>query len=162
MANQSKKADLLKSSWRIATILLVLLLVLYPQKIVQAAAASTCQCTAYIQHRFGITGGGPYAKDYGPFLKTKGFKQLSSPEVGAVAVMQPSFGWGVSTVAGHVSVITAVANLGKYWQITTIGANQSSAHMTQDGCTNVGYVTWPKYPKSWGANRISYWLPPKK
>lgn len=159
MSQGQQQFNRMNRTWLIFVVILSLMLVFYPQKTAQAAGSS-CQCVDYVRHRFNLTGNSGYAMNFGSFLQAKGFTQSSTPRVGAVAVMQPAFGQGVST-AGHVSVITAVKSVGKYWQITTIGANQSRKRSAQYNCSNVGTVLWGRYPKSWGANRITYWISPQ-
>jgi hypothetical protein len=159
MANGHQTSKRMRPGWLYLVGILALLVVLIPQKTVQASASS-CQCVDYVKNRFHLTGRSRSAKDFASYLKANGFTQVSSPQVGAVAVQQPAFGQGVSTL-GHVSVITAVSSVGKYWQITTIGANQARKKTTQYNCSNVGVVLWGKYPKSWGADKITYWAPPK-
>jgi len=161
MSKGQQQSKRMRSSWLYLAMMLALLLALCPQKTAQAAASS-CQCVDYVRNRFHLTGRSRSAKDFGSYLKANGFTQVSSPQVGAVAVQQPAFGQGVSTTSGHVSVITAVSNLGKYWQITTIGANQGRRKTTtQYNCSNVGVTLWGKYPKTWGADKITYWAPPR-
>jgi len=152
---QSKR---MKPGWQFFVLILALLLVLYPPQTAQAAGSS-CQCVDYVKHRFNLTGNSPNAKSFGSYLMKNGFTQVSAPQIGAVAVQQPAFGQGVSSY-GHVSVITAVSKDGKFWQITTIGANQARKMTTQYHCSNVGTVKWAKYPQSWGADKIAYWIPP--
>ena len=149
----------MKSRWLFILVILALLLVLFPERTAQAAVSS-CQCVDYVKHRFHLTGISGNAKDFGPYLSKNGFKQVSAPQVGAVAVMQSAFGQYVSSY-GHVSVITAVSGDSKYWQITTLGANQGGKKLTQYSCSNVGKVKWGQYLKSWGADKITYWVPPK-
>jgi hypothetical protein len=150
----------MKSGWLFIVVILALLLVLLPGRTAQGAAASTCQCVDYVKNRFKLTGVSGNAKDFGAYLSKNGFKQVYKPKVGAVAVMQPEFGQYVSSY-GHVSVITAVGGDTNNWQITTVGANQGATKVTGYNCSNVGTVKWGKYPKSWGATKISYWMPPK-
>ena len=158
MANGQPHSKRLRSRWLFIMAILALLLVLIPQRTAQAA--SSCQCIDYVRHRFNLTGKSANARSFGPYLAKNGFTQVSDPQVGAVAVQQPAFGQGVSSY-GHVSVITAVSSVGNYWQITTVGANQARKKYTSYSCSNVGTVLWGKYPKSWGNDRISYWVPPR-
>jgi hypothetical protein len=95
----------------------------------------------------------------GRYLKARGFQQLTSPRIGAVAVMQPGF---ADRPEGHVAVITAVdASSGGYWKISTRGANQIPLGLEREfNCINVNTVTWEAYPQSWGADYITYWYRP--
>ena len=158
MSKGHQQSKRMKPSWLFFVLIIALLLGLYPQKTVQAAVSS-CQCVDYVKHRFNLMGNSTNAKNFAAYLMKNGFTQVSTPQVGAVAVQQPAFGQGVSS-SGHVSVITAVSKDGKFWQITTIGANQARKMTTQYHCSNVGTVKWAKYPQSWGADKIAYWIPP--
>jgi hypothetical protein len=110
-------------------------------------------------NRFHLTGhpsGG--GKNMGPLLLANGFRQVSTPKVGDVAVFQPRFGHGIWST-GHVAVVVKVQTwaYGKSnWLNTFRGANQGYAQSTEDGCTNVSNMTI-LYPKSWGSNYIAFY-----
>jgi|GEM_PF-4625739 len=143
-------------------ILLITMLVsiVFPLPSHDAQAASYCQCVDYVKNRYqlsGSIGGSGGAKDMGPYLRDRGFVQLSTPFVGAVVILKPAFGRGVNATYGHVAVITAVQDLGTDWRITIRGANQSGSVWTEYNCTNVSSWQPSSYPKSFGTDKIEYW-----
>jgi surface antigen len=120
--------------------------------------ARYCQCVEYAKNRFGLSGSAGRAKDMGSFLKARGFRQISNPQVGAVVIFQPSFGKGIDQGAGHVGVITQVSSVDRdrQWQVTVRGANQGGSLFTEYSCNNVSNVRFKSYPK--GSSSISYWI----
>lgn len=128
----------------------------------KATAAYSCQCVEYIKNKYGLSGsvgGNGGAKNMGPYLTARGFTQVYSPVVGAVVVFQPKFSsTGVDQTYGHVGVISAVSDLGSYWQITVTGANQSGTKYTDANCSNVTNIRFAKYNKSWGTDYLSYYV----
>lgn len=117
--------------------------------------AHVCQCVDYIKHVYGLTGAMGNAKDMGPALQSRGFTRLSSPQVGAVVIFQPSFG-GVNSTYGHVGIIRAVwqTNYGRNWQVTVRAANQGG-WQTISNCKNVNDVTFHSYTK--GSAAVAYY-----
>jgi surface antigen len=85
--------------------------------------ARFCQCTDYVAEHYNLGSGWGTAKDWGPFLRGKGFSESDTPAVGAIVVQQPCFGHGVNGEFGHVGWVSAWSGS----KFTITGANQ--------GCT---------------------------
>lgn len=139
----------------IAMIVVLLLLTITTPKLV--SAESGCTCVQYIKNSFGITETTGNAYQMGTWLLNHGFAQISSPQVGALAVMQPSFP-GANTTYGHVGIIVAVSDFGTQWQITLRGASQKvgGSLFSQYRCNNVRNTVWSKYSKT--ASGIKYYI----
>jgi surface antigen len=122
------------------------------------AAASSCECVAYVKHHFGLSGTLADARYMGPGLQARGFRQVTEPRVGAVVIFQPSFGPDISQQYGHVGIIERVraTNQGRDWRLTVRGANQGGQTTTEDGCTNVASVTFRAYPKT--STAVAYYV----
>ncbi len=110
-----------------------------------------CQCTQYVANHFGI-GGYPNAKDWsGGYLQNNGFQKVDV-QVGAIAVMQPSFPY-VDQTYGHVGIVEQIEGN----DILVRGANQwvGTTPFSENGCDNV------RLTKFGPINRgdISFWLP---
>jgi hypothetical protein len=130
-----------------------------------ARAGSGCDAETYIMLRYHLfpvpDGGGP--KVMGPILLGQGFVQLTAPRVGAVVIFQPAFGLAIDQDFGHVAVITKREDLGAKWRLTVVGADNGGTNpVTRYGCGNVTTRTYKAYPKIWGDDRLSYYLPPPK
>jgi surface antigen len=95
-------------------------------------ANTWCQCTNYVNNRFALGGGFPNAQDWGPYLSARGYRQVSTPQVGDIVIYTAA---RMGNTAGHVAVIAGVSST----SITNRGANQLStwATTTEFGCTNV-------------------------
>jgi len=122
-----------------------------------AYTVKVCQCVDYIRHRFNLTGALGNAKDMGTSLLAQGFHQLTTPQIGAVVVMKPTFP-GADPTNGHVAVILTVSNgsTNQYWVIRTRGANQDLGTRFADyTCTNVSDEGWGQYLKT--ATNIAYY-----
>ncbi|MBW4496412.1 MAG: CHAP domain-containing protein [Oscillatoria princeps RMCB-10] len=105
-----------------------------------AQSAGFCQCVGYVKNRFGLQGAVGNAKDMIYSLPNLGFRRISGPQQGAIAVMQPSFP-GANRTYGHVGVVESIQPNGR---ISLRGANQLGNKFTEYGCNNVtviGFLT---------------------
>lgn len=144
-----------KSLIFVVTLILILSLAI-PTSTAQATPPN-CTCVDYVKAYFGITESIGQAKNMGAWLINHGFKQVSSPQVGAVAVMQPGFP-GAHPSDGHVGIIDSVSDQGSNWKITLRGANQTSGSVFSEfGCSNVRNTSWSAYSKS--NTKIKYYVP---
>ena len=126
-------------------------------------SAHWCECVIYVENHFGLSdptsiccGVNGYAKDMGPYLQARRFRQVSTPQVGAVIIFQPGFGSGIDQTAGHVGIISSVKSVGNKWAITVEGSHQQPPEYTKDNCTNVSNISFAPYPKS--DTFVSYWI----
>ena len=146
-----------------AVLLLTLLFGLFPSpafastSVQPTGAAVWCQCVTYIKNRYGLSGSVGYAKNMGPFLVARGWRQVYSPVAGAIVVFQPAFGLGS---AGHVGVITTVesTNYNRSWHIRVRGSNQIAPYFTDYNCNNVADTWYKSYSKTWGGYYIQYYV----
>lgn len=143
-----------KSLSFIASLVLLLSLVV-PASIVKAKPPQ-CTCVEYLKAYYGITESIGNAKDTGTWLLNHGFVAVSSPQVGAIAVMQPGF-TGVTDPAGHVGIIASVSTTStNQWKITLKGANQTAGSLFSEfGCDNVRNTSWGAYSKT--STKIKYY-----
>jgi surface antigen len=120
-------------------------------------AADFCQCVEYVKRRFGLSGAVGNAKDMRPALAARGFRQVSQPEIGAIAIFQPAFSQytRVDQTYGHVGVISDSQDLGNQWKIRLLSSN-SGGKTTDYNCNNVNDIWYKSYPKN--TNSISYWV----
>ena len=151
----------IRHSLRTLALVVLLALTAIPPQVTYAATtrATTCQCVTYIKNRFGLSGaigrsGG--AKDMGPYLRARGFRQVSAPVVGAVIIFQPAFGTGINQTYGHVGVVASVSTVNNQWRLTVTGANQGGSLFTSSSCTNVSTQTYKAYSKT--TTSVSYWV----
>jgi hypothetical protein len=123
----------------------------------KASALAECECVAYVKNYFGITEPIGNAKDTGAWFLAHGFTRIKKPVVGAVAVMQPTF--GSAPAAGHVGIIETVsAPNTSQWKITIRGANQTSGTLQPEfGCSNVKITSYAAYSRT--DTRIKYYMP---
>jgi hypothetical protein len=136
----------MKSKSLTFVVMLVLILSLALPTSIAKATPPNCTCVEYVKAYFGITEAVGNAKDMGTWLINHGFVQVSSPQVGDVAVMQPGF-TGVTDPAGHVGIIASASLSGSQWKITLRGANQTvgSTQFSEFGCNNVRNTPWGAY-----------------
>lgn len=114
-------------------------------------AQQTCQCVGYVQQRLGISLPVRSAKDAVSVLPSRGFQRISSPEPGAVVVMQPNFP-GSDRTHGHIGIVASVNN----GRIAVRSANQTSNSVFREaGCNNVSVVNFGT-PVT-GRSDISFW-----
>ncbi|MEQ8754251.1 MAG: ricin-type beta-trefoil lectin domain protein [Coleofasciculus sp. G1-WW12-02] len=120
-------------------------------------AAQHCECVEYVKRRFGLSGAVGNAKDMGPALAARGFRQVSQPQVGAIAIFQPGFSryTFVNQTYGHVGVISQVRNLGDKWQILVDNTN-FGGHGVSLNCNNFSKNWYNPYPKN--TSTVSYWV----
>lgn len=138
-------------------VMLVLILSLALPTSIAKATPPNCTCVEYVKAYFGITEAVGNAKDMGTWLINHGFSQVSSPQAGVVAVMQPGFP-GADATYGHVGIIDSVSDQGSNWKITLRGANQSSGSaFSEFGCSNVRNTSWSAYSKT--NTKIKYYKP---
>jgi surface antigen len=137
------------------TVTIILLLSLF-SAVVPAKAAGWCSCVSYVKNHFGIPESVGNAYQMGTWLSTHGFVRIYTPEVGAIAVMQPGFP-GADKTYGHVGIINGVADWGSQWKITLKGANQllGGGLFTEFDCTNVRNTAWSAYGKT--SSGIAYY-----
>lgn len=121
------------------------------------ATPPNCTCVEYIKAYYGITESVGNAKDIGTWLLNHGFVQVTTPRVGAVAVMQPGFP-GANATYGHVGIIAGVSDLSSQWKITLRGSAQTtgSSLVSEFGCNNVRNTSWSSYNKT--DTRIKYYV----
>jgi hypothetical protein len=120
-----------------------------------AQAADFCQCVEYVKRRFGITVAVGNAKDMIYSLPNLGFRRVSSPQNGAVVIMQPSFP-GANKTYGHVGIVQSVRTSGSQVFISVRGANQSGNRSTEFNCYNVS--SWSPGTAVNGRNDVSFWV----
>lgn len=120
-------------------------------------AADSCQCVEYVKRRFGLSGAVGNAKDMEPALAARGFRQVSQPQAGAIAIFQPAFSQytRVDQTYGHVGVISDFQDLGNQWKIRILSSN-SGGTTTDYNCKNVNDIWYKPYPKN--TTTISYWV----
>lgn len=120
-------------------------------------AADRCECVEYVKRRFGLSGAVGNAKDMGPALTARGFRQVSQPQTGAIAIFQPAFSQytRVDQTYGHVGVISDLQDMGNQWKIRILSSN-SGGKTTEFNCNNVNDIWYKPYPKN--TNSISYWV----
>jgi surface antigen len=140
-----------------AALLVAILPVIFPVASSPSLAQSAefCQCVGYVKNRFGLQGAVGNAKDMIYSLPNLGFRQVSSPQVGAVVVMQPSFS-GADPTYGHVGVVEAVRSSGSEVRIDVRGANQWGTPFTEYGCNNVTVIGFGT-PVN-GRSDVSFWV----
>src|SRR4028118_374356 len=88
-----------------------------------AQATDYCQCVEYVKRRFGLSGAVGNAKDMIYSLPKLGFRQISSPQNGAIVVMQPSVA-GADSQFGHVGVVEQYTTTGNSLTLKIRGTNQ--------------------------------------
>lgn len=117
-----------------------------------AQNAGFCQCVGYVKNRFGLQGAVGDAKNMIYSLPNLGFRQVSGPQSGAIAVMQPSFS-GADPTYGHVGVVESVQSDGR---ISLRGANQLGNKFTEYGCNNVTVIGFRTSVN--GRSDVSFWV----
>jgi hypothetical protein len=120
-----------------------------------AQAADFCQCVEYVKRRFGITVAVGHAKDMIYSLPNLGFRKVSSPQNGAVVIMQPSFP-GADRTYGHVGIVESIQTTGSQVRIRVRGANQSGTQFTELNCRNVSVINFAT-PVN-GRGDVSFWV----
>ena len=118
-------------------------------------AASYCQCVGFVKNRFGITAAVGNAKDMIYSLPKLGFTRVSSPQHGAVVIMQPSFR-GSDPTYGHVGIVERTSVRSGNTYLTVRGANQGGRLFTEFNCSNVALVDFGT-PVN-GRSDVSYWV----
>ncbi len=131
------------------TIILMLLLSIMVPQVQAAKAAKECSCVAYVKAKIGTSAAVGNAKDMGSWLKRNGWRESSTPSVGAIAVLQPSFP-GSDPSDGHVGFVASVRSQGNKWAIDIRGANQwvGGSKYTDAGCSNVRVTGWSAFDKN--------------
>ena len=150
-------------------LMLVIFTTLMPFNVAKAVAsqdvglsATTCQCVVYVKNTFRLSGSAGNARDMGPFLKARGFVQVSSPIEGDIIIMKKPFGHGIGD-AGHVAIIKTVARTPKTLTIKIRGANQGlsggtkSPYWTENNCNNVNFWSGISYRANLGNAYVEYW-----
>jgi surface antigen len=140
-----------------SALLMALSSAMLPQ-VAQAAPFNTpgCWCTDYVAHVFGLTGYKD-AKYWNDYLKGLGWVEVG-PQVGAVAVMQPSFpGTDQKTKAGHVGIVEAVSNGYITLRQNHNGTRVTKGDVTEYGCANITNVSWGT--RVTGRSDIRFWKP---
>lgn len=121
------------------------------------AAAVNCSCVVYVQNRYNLAK--PWvnsAKDMGPVLKRNGFRQVTTPQIGAVVVMQPKFP-GANGTHGHVGVIEKLSSpTPTQWKLKLRQGSSATSGATEYGCKNIQSIEWAAYPKT--NTLITYWV----
>jgi len=118
-------------------------------------ASQWCWCTQYVANRFGIRQYG-HAGDWDNWtLPNAGFRRISGPQAGAIAVMERSFP-GADRTYGHVGVVERVRTSGGRSYIDLRGANQIGSKFTEFGCNNVTVVGFATAVD--GRGDISFWV----
>ncbi len=119
-------------------------------------AAKWCWCTEYVANRFGIRQYG-HAGDWdNNTLPQAGFRRISGPQVGAIAVMERSFP-GSDRSFGHVGVVERIRTSGGRSYIDLRGANQTIGNrFTEFGCNNVSVAGFATAVD--GRGDISFWV----
>jgi surface antigen len=120
-----------------------------------AQAADFCQCVEYVKRRFGLQGAVGNAKDMIYSLPKLGFRQISSPQNGAVVIMQPSFP-GADKTYGHVGVVESIQTSGSQVRITVRSANQIGNVFTELNCYNVSVIGFGT--PVIGRGDVSFWV----
>jgi hypothetical protein len=123
----------------------------------KVSALVKCECVAYVKNYFGISEQIGNAKVTGEWFLAHGFTRINKPVVGAVAVMQPTF--GKAPAAGHVGIIESVTSPNSnQWKIKIRGANQTlGTPFSEFGCNNVKITSYTAYSKT--DPKIKYYLP---
>ncbi|MFF3671072.1 CHAP domain-containing protein [Microtetraspora malaysiensis] len=103
---------------------------------VSAAAVVDCQCVAFVQRYYGLTGQMRNATDMGGVLKQNGFKYVGhgmAPRKGDVAVWKDTY----YPRFGHIAIVESVTWDSPGWIVKFRGANQGGSLFTQKNCRNV-------------------------
>ena len=112
-----------------------------------AAAASYCQCVTYVQNYVGYINA-YYAKDAGPALKARGYRESATPMgINDIVVLQPGFA-GASGY-GHIAFLASYRKSGSTVTATLRGTNQPGGWWTDHSCYNVSLWTIT-YSNNWG------------
>jgi surface antigen len=117
------------------------------------AQAAACQCTKYVANARGLTQNFPHAKDWNDgYLQRNGYR-LTTPQPGAIAVMETNFP-GANTAFGHVGIVQRLLPGNK---IEVRGANQyvGGPLFTEANCTNVRLTGFGQSVPHPG---ISFWV----
>ena len=120
-----------------------------------AQAADYCQCVDYVKRRFGITSAVGNAKDMIYSLPNLGFRQVSSPQNGAIVIMQPSFP-GADKKYGHVGIVDTLRTSGSQVFVSVRSANQAGNRFSEFNCNDVS-VWSPGTPVN-GRSDVSFWI----
>jgi surface antigen len=107
------------------------------------------QCTEYLALRLGLPWTFPNAKDWGPWLRGQGFRQLFAPQAGCVAV----FGaWSHGAGAlGHVGIVNSAQGP----NLMVVGANQLTANYYADQWAfNVSIIPFSVWQ---GDGSVTFW-----
>ncbi|GAA4219410.1 hypothetical protein FHR32_000383 [Streptosporangium album] len=103
---------------------------------VSAAAASNCQCVAFVQRYYGLTGQMRNATDMGAVLKQNRFQYVGhgiAPRKGDVAVWKDTY----YPRFGHIAIVESATWDSPGWIVKFRGANQGGSLFTQKNCRNV-------------------------
>jgi len=120
-------------------LLLLVLIVTVVPAFDRAQAASDCSCVGYVKAYLGIPSNEAVgnASNMWIWLENHGFQRLSGPQLGSIAVMQPTFP-GADRTYGHVGIVAGISN-GK---ITLRQNYNGTGKVSEFGCANVGNVAW--------------------
>jgi hypothetical protein len=115
-----------------------------------------CQCAVYVRKALGYSLGYVYAKDAINALPKKGFRQISTPQDGAIVVMQPNFSGLKGTdgaTAGHIGFAVVDSRTGK---VSVRGANQGGKTYKDAGCNNVSVISFRE--SLLNNKNVSFWI----
>jgi surface antigen len=113
-----------------------------------AQAAGYCECVGYVKRVIGIPDatGTANAADWDNYvLPNYGYKRLSSPQVGAIVVIERNGGF--NSTNGHIGIVVGIQSDGR---IQIKGAKQGGNGIDAN-CSNVSTIA--VYPNS----AMSYW-----
>jgi surface antigen len=114
-------------------------------------AASSCQCTEYVNAVKSLGGGYPDAKDWNDgYLAGKNYVETSDPQAGDIVVMETGYS-GANDTYGHVAVLVSIDANG---YITARGANQGGSD-TEGDCNNVNTIGFVE--KAHPNDNVSFW-----
>jgi len=116
-------------------------------------AADYCQCVEYVKRQFGLQGAVGNAKDMIYSLPNLGFGR-TTPQVGAIVIMQPSFP-GADGTYGHVGIVDGIRSANGKTYITVRAANQAGNRFVEANCTDVSL--WSPGTAVDGRSDISFW-----
>jgi surface antigen len=141
----------------ITTLLVITLPVVFALTPSVSVAQSTrwCQCTDYVANRFGLSGY-PNAGDWdNGYLAGKGFRQINSPQNGAIVVLNPNTAGAFGV--GHVGVVEQYTTTGNSLKLNIRGTNQPGATVPNEfGCNNV--TIWSNSTNVINNPGVTYWV----
>jgi surface antigen len=137
------------------TILVIILPLFFSLTPSVSIAQSTCQCTDYVASRFGLTRY-PDARDWdNGYLREKGFRQINSPENGAIVVLNPNVAGAFEL--GHVGVVEQYTTTGNSLKLNIRGTNQPGVRVSNEyGCNNV--TIWSNNTNVINNPGVTYWV----